>query len=279
MARASPIPATSEKALRRALRASADPRRALNYRRFFKTGPGQYGEGDQFLGVKVPAIRQLAGPGATLTIDTLARFLRSKWHEERMLALLALVERFRRARDAERERIYRAYLASTRYINNWDLVDATAEHIVGAWHWDRDRRPLRRMTRSKSLWERRIAIIATFHFIKRGAPDETLRLARALLGDEHDLIHKAVGWMLREVGKRCDRTLLLGFLDAHHARMPRTMLRYAIEHLPQPQRKHYLMTPARNVRGPSRKIATRKPPTTPSRKPRAADQRRRAAIR
>lgn len=247
MARPSPIQIANAHALRSALRARADSRQALISRRFFKTGPGQYGEGDRFLGVKMPTIRQLAIPGSTLGVDTLARLLRSKWHEERMLALLALVERFRRGPDSERERICRAYLASTRYINNWDLVDVTAEHIIGAWHWDRDRRPLREMIRSQSLWERRIAIIATFHFIKRGDPDETLRLARALLGDEHDLIHKAVGWMLREVGKRCHRELLVRFLDAHHTRMPRTMLRYAIEHLPQAQRRRYLMAPTRKA--------------------------------
>jgi 3-methyladenine DNA glycosylase AlkD len=221
------------------VRALESPADAEFLQRFFKTGPGEYGEGDRFAGIRVPALRSLARKHAGLSLDETAELLRSPVHEERMLALLLLVHRYQRGHAGEREAVYRAYLASTRHINNWDLVDASAEHIVGAELVDRDRAPLLALARSEVVWERRIAIVATFHFIKRGELGPTLRVAELLLGDRHDLIHKAVGWMLREVGKR-DPPAEEAFLRAHYRQMPRTMLRYAIERFPEELRKRYL---------------------------------------
>jgi 3-methyladenine DNA glycosylase AlkD len=172
--------------------------------------------------------------------ETAFALLRSPWHEERLLALLMLAARFARAEDAERGSIYRQYVAAiAAHVDNWDLVDTSAPAIVGAYLERRSRRPLRTLARSRNLWKRRVAIIATLHFIRQRDFDDTLALAEMLVGDEHDLIHKATGWMLREVGNR-DRSALETFLDRHAARMPRTMLRYAIERLPPARRKHYL---------------------------------------
>lgn len=175
------------------------------------------------------------------------RLLRSPFHEARLLALLILVQRYRRSGEAGRRAIYRGYLGGTAFVNNWDLVDSSAEHIVGAHLASRSRRPLYRLARSRSLWERRIAVMATFHFVRRGDFADTLRLAELLLGDPEDLIHKAAGWMLREVGKR-DAAAAAAFLDRHCERMPRTMLRYAIERLPERRRRAYLRAaPARRA--------------------------------
>jgi 3-methyladenine DNA glycosylase AlkD len=216
------------------------PSRARILRGFFKTGPGEYGEGDVFLGLTVPQVRRIVRDrGREATLSDARTLLASRFHEERLAALLLLAERFRRGGDRERERIYRFYLGRTRRINNWDLVDLSAPNIVGAWLAGRDRRALDRLARSKSLWKRRIAVVATFHFIREGDFAPTLRLAAALLRDPHDLIHKAMGWMLREVGKR-DRATLERFLSRHARAMPRTMLRYAIERLPGPRRRAYL---------------------------------------
>jgi 3-methyladenine DNA glycosylase AlkD len=220
------------------LRDQADPERARVLQRFFKTGPGEYGEGDLFLGIPVPRTRQLAGELGGLDYEKIEKLLRSKFHEERLLALLILVRRYGRE-EGERKRIYRLYLGNTKWINNWDLVDTTAEHIVGEHLREEDRSRLFRLARSRSLWERRIAVMATFNFIKAGDFEDTLRLAEMLLQDREDLIHKACGWMLREIGKR-DRRVLGGFLDRHGRRMPRTMLRYSIEKLPAGERKRYL---------------------------------------
>jgi 3-methyladenine DNA glycosylase AlkD len=230
---------SSAAVLRRRLRAHADPDAVPILRRFFKTGPGDYGEGDVFIGVKVPAIRAVAREGRTLPLDDNLALLRSRVHEERLLALILLVDRFRRGDGDARRRVYIAYLAHTRYVNNWDLVDASAPPILGGWLEGRSRRPLVRLARSRLVWERRMAILATFHFVKRGEVDETLRIAEILLEDEHDLIHKAVGWMLREVGKR-DADAARRFLDRHARSMPRTMLRYAIERFAPAERKRYL---------------------------------------
>jgi 3-methyladenine DNA glycosylase AlkD len=219
--------------IRRRLHALGNAHDAEFLQRFFKTGPGEYGG-------RVPATRRLAAECGELSVAQLTELLHSKVHEERLMALILLVRAFKRGDDSAREAIYTAYLANTAHINNWDLVDCSAEHIVGPWLADKSRAPLRRLAASKSIWERRIAVLATFAYIKQGDATETLRLARRLLKDRHDLIHKAVGWMLREVGKRIGRDELLAFLDAHAATMPRTMLRYAIEHLPRPQRDAYL---------------------------------------
>ena len=219
--------------------ALADPARAEGVSRFFKTAPGQYGAGDRFLGIRVPALRTLAVRYQSLSLRELSALLASPWHEERLLALLILVRQYSRAEPADREKIYRLYVSRMARINNWDLVDCSAEHIVGAHLRGGTRAPLLRLARSTVLWERRIAIIATFHYIKRGEFDDTLRIARLLLDDRHDLIHKAVGWMLREVGKR-DRAVEEAFLQQHAKRMPRTMLRYAVERFPLRLRRRYL---------------------------------------
>lgn len=230
---------TSLESLRARVRELSDPEDARFLQRYFKTGPGEYGEGDVFAGIRVPVLRTLAREHGDLPLEDAAELLRSPVHEERLLALLVLVRAHQRGTPERRREIYDLYLAHTRYINNWDLVDSSAEHVVGAQLWEGNRSLLDRLARSESLWERRIAIMATFHFIRRGDFGDTFRIAETLLGDRHDLIHKAVGWMLREVGKR-DQPAEEAFLRAHHARMPRTMLRYAIERFPEPLRKAYL---------------------------------------
>lgn len=221
------------------LRALADDEVAAGMLRFFKTGPGQYGEGDRFLGIKADPLRRLARECRQLSLDEAGNLLCSGFHEARMLALLVLVGAFEKGDPDARQAIHDLYLANTARVNNWDLVDASAPAIVGGFLADRDRGLLTRMVASSSLWERRIAIVATLFFIRRGDHADTLRLAGLLLGDREDLIHKAAGWMLREVGKR-DQSILEGFLAGHCRRMPRTMLRYAVERLPVERRQLYL---------------------------------------
>lgn len=225
--------------IRRALKQTADPEDARFLQRFFKTGPGEYGEGDRFIGVRVPRIRAIVKQHADLPMPDVQALLMSPIHEERLLALLILVRQFQRGDDPARRVIYRLYLSHTRHINNWDLVDLSAEHIVGGYLRDRSRKPLYRLARSPRLWERRIAVLSTFHLIKRNDFDDLLALAGQLLGDREDLIHKAVGWMLREVGKR-DPAAEEAFLKRHYREMPRTMLRYAIERFPERKRRAYL---------------------------------------
>jgi 3-methyladenine DNA glycosylase AlkD len=225
--------------LRAEVQSSANPDDAVHLQRFFKTGPGEYGQGDRFLGIRIPVLRGMARRYRGLPGEDLLALLRSEWHEERMLALLLMVQEYAKAPAERREEIYHDYLGHTAWVNNWDLVDGSAAQIVGAHLADRDRKPLVALAESESVWERRIAIIATLHFIRRGEFGPTLELAGRLLADRHDLIHKAVGWMLREVGER-DRTAEEAFLQRHQASMPRTMLRYAIEKLPEPRRKWYL---------------------------------------
>jgi 3-methyladenine DNA glycosylase AlkD len=226
-------------AVRRRTRELADPQRAIGVARFFKTGPGEYGAGDRFLGIRVPDVRRLARAYQDMPLPEVRRLLASAWHEERLLALLILVRQYGRVDDRGRAAIYRAYMTHSDRVNNWDLVDCSAEPIVGAHFRHRDRAGLRGLAASKIVWERRIAVLATFHYIRRGEYAETLEIARRLLADPHDLIHKAVGWMLREVGNR-DRAAEEEFLRAHATRMPRTMLRYAIEKFPEPLRRRYL---------------------------------------
>jgi len=206
---------------------------------FFKTGPGEYGEGDVFLGVRAPELRGLAKEFQDLPRKEIKILLRSEVHEERALALLILVRTYPKGDPKERKHIYDFYMDHLRFINNWDLVDLSAEHVVGAFLWDKSGKPLFRLARSKNLWERRVSILATFHYIKRNQFSETLKIAKMLLSDEEDLIHKAVGWMLREVGKR-DAAAEERFLKEHYRKMPRTMLRYAIERFPEPKRQRYL---------------------------------------
>lgn len=221
------------------LRSLANPETARTLQGFFKTGPGQYGEGDIFLGIKVPMIRAIAREFPDTGLDTAITLLHSRFHEERLLALLFLMRHFSAGGAKERQNAYQAYLANTRWINNWDLVDISAPHVVGAYLANQERATLYRLVRSDSLWERRIAIVATLHFIRHNDFDDTLKLAKQLLHDREDLIHKASGWMLREVGKR-DRGRLEAFLDRHGRYMPRTMLRYAIERFPEDLRQAYL---------------------------------------
>ena len=229
-------------------RRQADSADARNLARFFKTGPGDYGEGDRFLGIRVPVIRACVPRYADLSHRGIGALLKSPWHEERLLALLIMVYQFKRADEPAQRALYALYLSNTAHINNWDLVDLSAEHIVGGWLLGRSRRPLYRLARSRSLWERRIAILATFHFIRQNDFGDTLAIAQALLPDGHDLIHKAVGWMLREVGNR-DRAIEEAFLQAHYPAIPRTALRYAIERFPEPLRQGYL-------RGSTRELTT-----------------------
>ncbi len=230
---------TSLDAVRAALREYADKSDAEFLRRYFKTGPGEYGEGDRFIGVRVPSARRVARRFRHLPLAEALVLLGSAIHEERLLALIILTEKFRRGTPGEQSEIYREYLNRTRSINNWDLVDASADRIVGAYLQERSRRPLYGLARSELLWERRIAVMATFHFIKNGEFAETLKIAGMLLADTEDLIHKAAGWMLREIGKR-DRKAEESFLRENYRRMPRAMLRYAIEKFPEDLRQRYL---------------------------------------
>ena len=226
-------------AVRAELAAAADPAKAAFFPRFFKAGPGEYAAGDRFIGVTVPEQRAIARKYATTaSLADTETLLHSPTHEERLTALLILVRKFQ-TEPAFRQGIYDLYLANTEQVNNWDLVDASAEHIVGAWLEDKDRRVLDRLAASTLIWERRIAILATFCYIKHGDFTDTLRIAALLVHDREDLMHKAVGWMLREVGKR-DQSMEEAFLAMHYHSMPRTMLRYAIERFEPTRRAAYL---------------------------------------
>ena len=207
--------------------------------RFFKTGPGEYGEGDIFLGIRVPVLRELAKEYQTITVKEAEHLLKSPIHEERLLALFILIRIYSKAEEIIKKAIYELYLKNTKFINNWDLVDSSAEYIVGDFLLDKGKNPLYQLARSKNLWERRISIMSTFCFIKRRQYSETLKVAKTLLNDKEDLIHKAVGWMLREVGKR-NLSLEEEFLKEHYKEMPHTMLRYAIEKFPETKRQGYL---------------------------------------
>lgn len=236
------MPLKSENAnlseLKKSLRQLADPTKAKILSRFFKTGKGEYGEGDRFLGITVPLARKVAKKYNSLSLADIKKLLTSKIHEERLVALLVLVEKFEKEQKAQEE-IYRFYLKNTKYINSWDLVDLTAPKIIGVYLLNKPKDILFKLAESKNLWERRIAIVSTFYFIKENNFQETLAIAKVLLRDPHDLIHKAVGWMLREVGKRSFEKEEK-FLRLHYKKMPRTMLRYAIERYPENLRRAYL---------------------------------------
>ncbi len=221
------------------LRKLGNKERAKVLQRFFKTGPGEYAEGDVFLGIRVPELRKLAKEYQDINPKVVQQLLKSSLHEERLLALLILVRSYARGNESLRERTYKLYLKHVQFINNWDLVDVSAEHVVGHFLMDRSKAPLYRLAKSEVLWQRRISIMSTFHFIKRHEFAETLKIAKMLISDKEDLIHKAVGWMLREVGKR-DLKAEEGFLKQHYKKMPRTMLRYSIERFPEPKRQRYL---------------------------------------
>lgn len=218
----------------------ANPQKRDILMRFFKTERGSYGEGDQFLGVSVPDTREVAKKYLDASRETVQALLDSPWHEMRLCALLILVERFKRSKEeAEREELYHYYLSQTSRINNWDLVDLSCYKIVGEILLHRDHGELQRLAKSDNLWEQRIAVVSTMTFIRKGYFATTISLAEQLLYHPHDLMQKATGWMLREVGKR-DLRPLVAFLDKYAESMPRTTLRYAIEKLPEEQRKHYL---------------------------------------
>ncbi len=225
--------------IRNELLVLGDQERAKKLAGFFKTGKGQYGEGDVFLGIPVPEQRKVAKKYIGLSFDELLELLRSKIHELRLTALLILVLKYSKADDSEKEIIYNFYLKNTKFVNNWDLVDLTAPKIVGDYLVYRDRSILFELVKSVSLWERRIAVLATFCFIKNNDFNDAFSISKLLIKDKHDLIHKAVGWMLREIGKR-DQKALEEFLMKYYKQMPRTMLRYAIEKFEEEKRKYYL---------------------------------------
>ncbi len=225
--------------VQREFRRLADSGIAAHSARFFKTGKGEYGEGDRFLGIRVPDTRLAARRYRMAPLRTVNALLKSRYHEERLMALLILVDQYARGDAIERRIVFDNYLAHRRYINNWDLVDSSAHKIVGAELQDAPRELLYKLAASEVLWDRRIAVIATFHFIGNDDFADALRLAELLLEDEHDLIHKAVGWMLREIGNR-DGAVERSFLEMHYRQMPRTMLRYAIEKFPEPERRAWL---------------------------------------
>lgn len=227
------------KDVKQKLKSLATPDVAKSSVRFFKTGPGEYGEGDIFIGIKVPTLRTVSREFRSLHLEEIETLLNSPIHEERHLALMILVLQVAKCDDAYRRIVFDFYLRNTKSINNWDLVDCSAPHVIGGYLLDKSRKPLFQLTKSKSLWERRIAIVSTQYFIRHGDFADTLAITGKLLNDEEDLIHKASGWMLREVGKK-DQSVLEAFLDQHAAIMPRTMLRYAIEKFPPEQRRAYL---------------------------------------
>jgi len=218
----------------------ASAKHAERAKRFFKTGAGEYAEGEVFLGIQMPVLRKLARKYKEISLTEAQKLLRSGYHEQRMLSLLMLVEKFTDGDEKHRERVYQLYLKNTRYINNWDLVDASAYKILGEYLLDRDRDVLVELAKSPLWWERRIAMVATYQLIRDKQYNDTFKLAKILLKDSEDLVQKAVGWMLREVGNR-DRAEEERFLDKHYRTMPRTMLRYAIEKFPQAKRKSYLL--------------------------------------
>ena len=227
--------------LEQELQNSADPARAASSAWFFKTGKGEYGEGDRFLGIKVPVQRKIALRYLDLSLPDIARLLHSRVHEYRFTALELLVAQYERASPKIRQEIFEFYLSHTRRINNWDLVDTSAPYIVGAHLLNSSRKLLDKLAASDNLWERRISIVTTLFFIKQGQLDDTFRIAEKLLSDKHDLIHKAVGWALREAGK-ISPGALLEFLRLHADQLPRTSLRYAIERFPPEQRKQLLLS-------------------------------------
>jgi 3-methyladenine DNA glycosylase AlkD len=227
------------KQLQNELRKMDNPQKAKLLAGYFKTGKGEYGEGDMFLGLTVPVSRKIATKFIDLSFPEIKKLLLSKFHEERLVALLILVHRFKKGSDEEKKTIYEFYLKNTKGINNWDLVDLSSHEIVGVYLLDKDKNMLIKLAKSKNIWEKRIAVISTFEFIRNNKFDTSLVLAKMLLHDKHDLLHKAVGWMLREIGKR-DLETEIGFLDKHYKTMPRTMLRYSIEKFPKDLKQSYM---------------------------------------
>lgn len=227
--------------LKNSLKKLITPGKAQVLQRFFKTGKGEYAEGDIFIGVMVPDIRKVVKQYISLPLTEVVKLLHSKIHEERLAAAFILVAQYKKGDEKLKQKIFNIYLSNTKYINNWDLVDLTAYHIVGEQLRNGSKQTLYKLAKSKDLWEKRISIISTFAYIKTGEYKETLKIAKMLLNDDQDLIHKAVGWMLREVGKRVSQEQEVKFLEQYAHRMPRTMLRYAIERFPEKLRKKFLL--------------------------------------
>lgn len=229
--------------LKSKLKKISNPTKAKFLQGYFKTGKGEYGEGDVFIGITVPNLRKVAKEFGDLDWEELTELIHSEIHEVRLLCLLILGRKFHNKKTDEKlkKQIYEFYLKHLRYVNNWDLVDEASRTILGSYLLDKDRAILYKLVKSKNLWERRNAIISTFVFLQNGESEDTIRIAEILLADKEDLIHKAVGWMLREMGKRVDVKLLEAFLDKHLKSMSRVMLRYAIERLPEKKRKEYLL--------------------------------------
>lgn len=222
------------------LKSLENKERAIHHTRFFRTGKGDYGEGDRFLGITVPEQRKIAKKYIDLDLNDLQILIQNKYHESRLTALIILVNKYRKLTlEEEKKQIIEFYLRNTKFINNWDLVDTSAE-ILGAYYEDKNKKIFKKLAKSNNLWEQRISIISTFYLIKKNEFDLTLEISQILLHHNHDLIHKAVGWMLREVGKR-DLSVEISFLNKNYTTMPRTMLRYAIEKFPEDLRAHYLM--------------------------------------
>ncbi|MBN2459344.1 DNA alkylation repair protein [Candidatus Woesearchaeota archaeon] len=228
--------------LKKEVESLADKKQAANLQRFFKTGPGEYGEGDVFLGLKVPVQRSVAKRHKDLSLNAIQQLLDSKIHEYRLIALLILMQKYYAAEeDSEvRKEIFGMYLKNTHNINNWDLIDLSSPNIIGNYLLDKPRGILYKLAKSKSIWEKRIAMLATFEFIANGEAKDALAIAEALVNDKHDLIQKAVGWMLREVGKRVSQVEEEKFLKKHYKTMPRTMLRYAIERFDKKKKEFYM---------------------------------------
>ncbi|MFH1412585.1 MAG: DNA alkylation repair protein [bacterium] len=225
--------------LKQAIAKQGNPKKAKLYARFFKTGKGQYGEGDKFLGLTVPEQRNIAKQYQNLSLADVKKLLASLYHEHRLTGSLILVAKYKSGDDKQKKQFFDFYLKNTHAFNNWDLVDLTSPNIVGDYLLNKDKSILYKLAKSNNLWQRRISIIATFAFINNNQLNDTIKLAKILLNDKHDLIHKAAGWMLREAGKR-DIKVLKKFLDQNVKQMPRTMLRYSIEKFPEKERKYYL---------------------------------------
>lgn len=226
--------------LKRELDSLSNKERAEVSQRFFKTGKGEYGEGDIFIGLTMPQIRKITKKYTNLSVPKIQELIKSKIHEHRMVALLILVEKYKKANEKDKENIFSFYLKNTKHINNWDLIDLSAPNIVGDFLFDKDKKILYNFANSEDLWEKRISILSTFTFIRKDEFGDALAISEILLPDTHDLIHKAIGWMLREIGKR-DQEKLESFLKFHYKNIPRTTLRYAIERFPEDKRKKYLL--------------------------------------
>ncbi len=230
------------------LRRSADPEKANILQRFFKTGKGEYGDGDKFIGATMPKIRNIAKKFSEMAISETEKLLHSDIHEERMLALCILIRQFQRADEGSRKKIFYFYLKNTEHINSWDLVDLSAPNIAGVYLADKDRKIIYKLAKSKVLWERRIAILSTFAFLRKGDCEDTFKVSEMLLDDKEDLIQKAIGWMLREVGKRCSIQAEKEFLKTHSAKISRIALRYAIERFPNNEKIRFMKMKPQNFR-------------------------------